>query len=93
MSNFPATSSTSPGDQRLRSHLHAGVPVEFDLLTVEAWQNSTKFTGDTFRRGKNTQIPTLREELFSPSGTSGSAFTDVRFEFVGVFHQPDVGRR
>ncbi len=57
--------------------------VEFDLLTVEAWHNSTKFTGDTFRTGKNTQIPTLREELFSPSGTSGSAITDVRSSSSG----------
>jgi iron complex outermembrane recepter protein len=57
--------------------------VDFDLLTVEAWHNSTKFTGDTFRTGKNTQIPTLREELFSPSGTSGSAITDVRSSSSG----------
>ncbi len=60
---------------------------EFDLLTVEGWFNSTRFNGDTFRSGKNRQIPSLVNVLSpfnlpaSPpffAGTGpGSAITDV----------------
>ena len=56
--------------------------LDFDLLTVEAWHNSTKFTGDTFGTGKATQIPTLGQQLFPFNGT-GSAITDVRSSSSG----------
>lgn len=49
---------------------------EFDLLTLEGWYNRTAFTGDTFRPGKNRQIPVLVDEL-SPFVGNGSAITDV----------------
>lgn len=48
----------------------------FDLLTAEGWYNRTAFDGDTFRSGKNLQIPSLVDQLF-PSGGAGSAITDV----------------
>ncbi|MBC8352098.1 MAG: TonB-dependent receptor [Planctomycetes bacterium] len=48
---------------------------EFDLLTVEGWYNRTAFDGDTFRSGKNIQIPSLVDQL-QPAG-SGSAATNV----------------
>ena len=35
---------------------------QFDLLTVDAWYNRTRFTGDTSRPGKNHQIPEIRED-------------------------------
>lgn len=48
----------------------------FDLLTVEAWYNRTRFDGDTFRSGKNTQIPTLGQQLF-PFNGAGTAITNA----------------
>jgi iron complex outermembrane recepter protein len=56
--------------------------IDFDLLTVEAWHNSTRFTGDTLASGKNTQIPPLGRQLFPFNGT-GSAITDVRSSSSG----------
>ncbi|MEO8495281.1 MAG: TonB-dependent receptor, partial [Planctomycetota bacterium] len=54
---------------------------EFDLLTVEGWYNATRFNGDTFRSGKNRQIPSLVNQLapFNLPGFTGpgSAVTDV----------------
>lgn len=60
---------------------------EFDLLTAEGWFNSTRFNGDTFRSGKNAQIPSLVNVLspfnapafppFFPGTGPGNAITDV----------------
>jgi iron complex outermembrane recepter protein len=47
-----------------------------DILLSEVWYNRTRFAGDTFRAGKNAQIPQLKQLLFSPSGNDGLATTD-----------------
>jgi iron complex outermembrane recepter protein len=47
-----------------------------DLHTSEVWYNRTRFEGDTLGEGKNRQIPTLRQTLFSPSGFDGFGITD-----------------
>lgn len=49
---------------------------EFDLLTAEGWYNRTAFTGDTFRSGKNRQIPSLVNQL-DPNFGLGKAITNV----------------
>ena len=45
-------------------------------FVAEVWYNRTRFEGDTLRPGKNRQIPSLRFELDSPTGTDGFAVTD-----------------
>ncbi|MCA9122316.1 MAG: TonB-dependent receptor [Planctomycetaceae bacterium] len=60
---------------------------EFDLLTIEAWYNTTRFDGDTLGFGKNRQIPSLVNVLspfnipafppFFPGTDPGNARTDV----------------
>lgn len=54
---------------------------EVDLVTIEGWYNATRFNGDTFRSGKNRQIPSLRNILspFNIPGFTGpgNAITDV----------------
>jgi iron complex outermembrane recepter protein len=51
-------------------------PAFADQFTAEFWYNRTRFEGNTLRPGKNRQIPTLRFDLFSPSGLDGFAITD-----------------
>ncbi|MEM6470220.1 MAG: TonB-dependent receptor, partial [Planctomycetota bacterium] len=48
-----------------------------DQFRMEVWYNRTRFEGDTSRPGKSRQIPDLKLKLESPSGTEGTAFTDV----------------
>lgn len=54
-----------------------------DSFRAEAWYNRTRFEGDTLRPSKNRQIPSLREVLYSPDGSSGYAITDVDGSSIG----------
>lgn len=56
----------------------------FDEFRVHGWFNQTRFAGDTFRPGKNRQIPSLSRLLspFDPNGPS-SAITDANTQSAG----------
>ena len=55
-----------------------------DHFFGEVWFNETRFDGDTFKPGKEIQIPTLKEILFSPDGVSGDAITNVSSSSLGT---------
>ena len=49
----------------------------FDILTMEAWYNLTRFQGDTFAAGKRRQIPSLAANLFPFDGSGDVANIDM----------------
>lgn len=63
----------------------------WDLVLSEVWYNRTSFDGNTFRPGKQAQIPQLSDTLFSPSGTDGAAITDGMGMSFGYRHEMIYG--